>query len=72
MGTVSWAEWGSPEPRAPAARPMRHVHLTENSLPHGHPRRRCTSPPALAAIVQPDDQAAAVTSAQNPLAQGAP
>jgi len=70
MRTVLRAGWDSPTPRAPFARPLRHVRPLETILPQGHPRRYCTSPPALAAIVHGDDHIAQVTSATNPLAHG--
>ena len=70
MRTALRAEWDSPEPRAPLARPVRHVRPLESILPQGHPRRYCTSPPALAAIVHRDDHIAQVTLATNPLADG--
>ncbi len=72
MRTLHWAEWDSPEPRAPTARPVRHVRPDASTLPHGHPRRYRTSPPALAATVDNDDSAAEVTFATNPQAEGVP
>ena len=66
MRTLHWADWGNPEPRAPLARPVRHVRAMEHISPQGHPRWHCTSPPALAAIVRTDDQATVVTSVPTP------
>jgi hypothetical protein len=71
MRTLHWADWGIPEPRAPLARPVRHVRTLDHLLPQGHPRRYCTSPPALAAIVRTDDQAAEVAFLPTPGADGA-
>lgn len=70
MRTLHRAGWELPDPRAPLARPVRHVRLLESIVPQGHPRRYYTPPPALAAIVGIDDPIAEVADAENPLADG--
>lgn len=72
MRTLHWAESGSPEPRAPKVRPVRHLRADTDLLPHGRPGQHRMSPPALAAIVDRDDSAARAISATNPQAEGVP
>ena len=71
MRTLHWSDRGRPEPRAPSARPVRHVRFLDTFLPHGHPRRHSTPPPALAATARPGGHVAEVTFGDTPLAHGA-